>query len=402
MYSSHELRQLGERYLMHTFNRSPIILSRGEGVRVWDMEGKAYLDFLGGFAVNTLGHCHPSIVKAAADQMNTLIHSSNLFYNEPAVQLAKLLVEHGAGDQVFFCPSGAEAVEGTIKLARKYAYRQGNSSKTRFITALRSYHGRTYGALSASGKPEMQEGFGPILDGFSYIPFNDLNALEQQMDETVCAVILEPVQGEAGAFVGTTSFLKGARELCDRYGALLIFDEIQTGLGRTGAFFAHQHIEGLKPDILTLAKGLAGGLPNAAFAAAPHVASAFHPGDHGATFGANPVVCAAGVATIETIIRENLLEHVRMIGNYLMDRLHQLKAVHSSIVDIRGRGLLVAVGLSTDNKPVAQAANDMGLLLGAGANNTLRLLPPFIITKNDVDEAISILDAALTKAAVIV
>ncbi|MEW9699205.1 aspartate aminotransferase family protein [Paenibacillus sp. SI8] len=399
MSASHELHQQGERYLMPTFNRSPLILSHGEGARVWDMEGKPYLDFLGGFAVNTLGHCHPNVVKAASEQMNHLIHSSNLFYNEPAVRLAKLLVEQGAGDQLFFCPSGSEAVEGAMKLARKYAYRQGNSHKTRFITALRSYHGRTFGALTASGKPEMQEGFGPLLDGFSYIPFNDLNALEQAMDETVCAVILEPVQGEAGAHVGTASFLKGARALCDRYGALLIWDEIQTGLGRTGAFFAYQH-ESVTPDILTMAKGMSGGLPNAAFAASSQVASAFRPGDHGATFGANPVVCAAGVATIETILRENLLEHVRQIGSYLMGQLQSLKSIHSSIVDIRGRGMLIAVELSANNKQVAQLASDRGLLLGAGVNQTLRLLPPFIISKSDVDEAVSILDQALAKTTV--
>lgn len=398
MFTTEYIRNAGDQYLMRTFRRSPIVLSHGRGTRVWDFEGKEYLDFLGGFAVNTLGHCHPNVIRAVNEQVTKLIHSSNLFYNQPAVHLAQILVENGAGDQLFFCPSGAEAIEGAIKLARKYAYRKGNTHKTRFITALRSYHGRTYGALTASGKPDMQEGFGPLLKGFSYISFNDLEALKQAMDDTVCAVILEPVQGEAGAHVGTSQFLKGARELCDRHEALLIFDEIQTGMGRTGSFFAYQDL-GVKPDILTIAKGLSGGLPNAAFAAFDHVASAFQPGDHGATFGANPVMCAAGIATIQTILDENLLDHVKQIGTYLMDQLKFLKITHSCIADIRGKGLLVAVELSVDNNPVAAEASNLGLLLAAGANNVLRLLPPFIITKEDVDEAVSILDQALSKTA---
>jgi predicted acetylornithine/succinylornithine family transaminase len=394
MLTENAIYALGEQYLMHTFNRSPIVLSHGRGARVWDSDGKSYLDFLGGFAVNTLGHCHLNVVKAVTEQTRKLIHSSNLFYNEPAVRLAELLSEHGAGDQVFFCPSGSEAIEGALKLARKFAYHQGNRRQTRFVSALRSYHGRTYGALAASGKPEMQEGFGPLPEGFSYIPFNDLDALEQAMGPDVCAVILEPVQGEAGAHVGTAEFLRGARELCDRYGALLIFDEIQTGMGRTGAFFAYQHV-GVKPDILTLAKGLSGGFPNAAFAASKRIAEAFRPGDHGATFGANPVVCAAGIATIETIVQEGLVEHVRTIGAYLHDMLLLLRDRYKAIVEVRGRGLLLAVQLSADSKPVAEAAAELGLLVAAGAGNTLRLLPPFIITENDVDEAVSILDQAL-------
>ncbi|WP_248925022.1 acetylornithine transaminase [Paenibacillus hamazuiensis] len=391
--------QLGEQVLISAFNRSPIVLSHGLGVRVWDTDGKPYLDFLGGFAVNTLGHCHPRVVKAVAEQADKLIHSSNLFYNEPSVRLAQLLTEHGAGDRIFFCPSGAEAVEAALKLARKYAYRQGERQKTRFVTALRSYHGRTFGALAASGKPEMQEGFGPLPEGFRYIPYNDLDALERAMDSSVCAVILEPVQGEAGAHVGSREFLRGARELCDRHGALLIFDEIQTGMGRTGAFFAYEHV-GVKPDILTLAKGLSGGMPNAALAATDRVASAFRPGDHGATFGANPVVCAAGIATVETIVENDLLRHVREVGDYLIDRLRYLQTVRPNIADVRGRGLLIAVELSTDNKPVARLAAERGLLVAAGVGNTLRLLPPFIITKQDVDEALSILDSALRDALV--
>lgn len=396
MLSTHAIYNTGEQVLMPTFNRSAIVLSHGQGARVWDTEGKSYLDFLGGFAVNTLGHCHPRVVKAVAEQAGTLIHSSNLFYNEPSVRLAKLLTEHGAGEQVFFCPSGAEAIEGAMKLARKFAYRQGERHKTHFVTALRSYHGRTFGALTASGKPEMQEGFGPLLEGFRYIPFNDLGALERAMDSSVCAVILEPVQGEAGAHVGTREFLQGARELCDRYGALLIFDEIQTGMGRTGAFFAYQH-EGVKPDILTLAKGLSGGLPNAAFAASRRVASAFRPGDHGATFGANPVVCAAGIATVETIVEDHLIEHVGDMGRYLIDCLRHLQTIHPNIVDVRGRGLLIAVELSSDNKTAAKLAADRGLFVAAGAGNVLRLLPPFIITKQDVDEAVAILDSVLSE-----
>lgn len=390
------VQETGDQYLIRTFRRSPIILSHGKGVRVWDVQGKEYLDFLGGFAVNTLGHCHPNIVRAVNEQMSTLIHSSNLFYNQPAVKLAKMLAELGAGDQLFFCPSGAEAIEGALKLARKYQYMRGATHKTRFISALKSYHGRTYGALSASGKPEMQQGFGPLLDAFTYIPFNDIEALQHAMGEDVCAIILEPIQGEAGAHIGKLEFLQAARELCNQYGALLIFDEIQTGMGRTGTFFAYQNL-GVKPDILTLAKGISGGLPNAAFAALQHVAEAFQPGDHGSTFGANPVMCAAGIATIETIMNEHLLENIQQMGNYLLKQLQLLKEKHSCVAEVRGQGLLLAMQLSTDNKPIADEANNQGLLLAAGANNILRFLPPFIITKQDVDEAVQILDYALSK-----
>ena len=399
MVTSEYIRELGDRSLMHTSRRNPIVLSHGKGVRVWDLDGNEYLDFLAGYAVNVLGHSHPRVVQAIEEQSRKLLHVSNWFYNEPSVHLARLLVENGAGDRVFFSPSGAEAIEGAIKLARKYACRKGNAEKTRVIGAIRSYHGRTYGALAASGKPDMREGFGPALAGFTHVPFNDLEALEQAMDHKVCAVILEPIQGEAGAYVGSDAFLRGARELCDRYGALLIFDEIQTGMGRTGSFFAYQDY-GVKPDILTVGKGLSGGLPNAAIAAFGEAASAFQPGDHGATFGANPVVCAAGVATVQTILNENLLDHVKQVGAYLKSQLEALKERHSMIKEVRGKGLLVGLQLSVSSVPVVAEANKHGLLVAPSLNQVVRILPPLIITKEDVDEAVSILDYSLRKMAV--
>jgi acetylornithine/N-succinyldiaminopimelate aminotransferase len=399
MSTTEYIRELGERYLMHTSRRNPIVLSQGKGARVWDMEGKEYLDFLAGYAVNVLGHCHPRVVQAIEQQVGTFMHVSNWFHNEPSVHLARLLVENGAGDRVFFSPSGAEAIEGAIKLARKYASGKGNVVKTRVITAIRGYHGRTYGALSASGKPDMREGFGPTLEGFTHVPFNDLEALEKAMDHQVCAVILEPIQGEAGAYVGSDAFLSGARELCDRYGALLVFDEIQTGMGRTGSFFAYQDV-GIKPDILTVGKGISGGLPNAAIAAFGEVASAFQPGDHGATFGANPVVCAAGIATVQTILEENLLDHVKQVGDYLKSQLQALKKIHPIIEEVRGKGLLVGLQLSVSSIPIVAEANKRGLLVAPSLNQVVRILPPLIITKEDVDEAVSILDYSLRKTAV--
>jgi acetylornithine/N-succinyldiaminopimelate aminotransferase len=399
MSTTEYIRELGERYLMHTSRRNPIVLSQGKGARVWDMEGKEYLDFLAGYAVNVLGHCHPRVVQAIEQQVGKFMHVSNWFHNEPSVHLARLLVENGAGDRVFFSPSGAEAIEGAIKLARKYASGKGNVVKTRVITAIRGYHGRTYGALSASGKPDMREGFGPTLEGFTHVPFNDLEALEKAMDHQVCAVILEPIQGEAGAYVGSDAFLSGARELCDRYGALLVFDEIQTGMGRTGSFFAYQDV-GIKPDILTVGKGISGGLPNAAIAAFGEVASAFQPGDHGATFGANPVVCAAGIATVQTILEENLLDHVKQVGDYLKSQLQALKKIHPIIEEVRGKGLLVGLQLSVSSIPIVAEANKRGLLVAPSLNQVVRILPPLIITKEDVDEAVSILDYSLRKTAV--
>lgn len=397
MITSEHIRELGERSLMHTSRRNPIVLSHGKAARVWDLEGNEYLDFLAGYAVNVLGHSHPRVVQAIEEQSRKLLHVSNWFYNEPSVHLARLLVENGAGDRVFFSPSGAEAVEGAIKLARKHACRKGHAEKTRVIGAIRSYHGRTYGALAASGKPDMREGFGPALEGFTHVPFNDLEALEQAMDDKVCAVILEPIQGEAGAYTGSDAFLRGARELCDHYGALLIFDEIQTGMGRTGSFFAYQDY-GIKPDILTVGKGLSGGLPNAAIAAFGEAASAFRPGDHGATFGANPVVCAAGVATVQTILQENLLDHVKQAGAYLKSRLEVLKEKHPIVTEVRGKGLLVGLQLSVSSVSVVAEANKHGLLVAPSLSGVVRILPPLIITKDDVDEAVSILDYSLRKS----
>lgn len=385
-----------DHYLMNTYRRYPLILTKGDGVKVWDIDGKEYLDFLGGIAVNVLGHCHPAVVAAMALQAKELIHTSNLYYTKPAAELAKLLVLNGGLDKVFLCNSGAEANEGAIKLARKYQWRKGKKEKNKIISATHSFHGRTLATLAATQKPEIQVGFGPLPEGFEYFEWNNIESLQAHVDERLtAAVIIEPVQGEGGINLADRSFLEKARKVCDDAGVLLIFDEIQCGMGRLGSLFAYQSF-GIKPDIITLAKGIAGGMPLGVVCATENVAKAFQPGDHGTTFGANPVTVAAAIAVLKVLIEENYPQKNAEIGAYLMQELCQLQQKFPfAIAEVRGKGLMIGLQLKIDGKSLIDNCLKQGLLANLTGENVLRLLPPYTINKADVRRAVQMLENAL-------
>jgi predicted acetylornithine/succinylornithine family transaminase len=381
------------KYLMNTYNRYPIVLVKGRGAKVYSDDGKEYLDFVGGIAVNILGHCHPKVVVSIQKQAQRLLHVSNLYHIDSQIKLARLLVENSFADRVFFCNSGAEANEAAIKLARKYAKDHYSEDRYEIITAYNSFHGRTMATITATGQEKIQKGFEPLLPGFKYVPFNDIDALYSAIDDRTCAVMLEPIQGEGGVRVPSLEYFKRVRTLCNESGVLLILDEVQTGMGRTGRLFAHEHF-GIEPDIMTLAKGLGGGVPIGAMLAKEHVASSFTPGSHASTFGGNPLVCQAAVATLETILEDNafILKECSRLGEYLKDRLYKLKEEFSGIiVDIRGIGLMVGVELTRECQPIVKACIEKGLLVNCTAGTTLRFTPPLIITEEDIDTALDIL-----------
>jgi acetylornithine/N-succinyldiaminopimelate aminotransferase len=394
--NTEEMMALDNRYLMNTYRRYPIAIVKGKGTKVWDAEGKEYLDFLGGLAVTGLGHCHPEIVKAIIKQINELHHVSNLYYTKPAAELAELLVLNGGLDKIFFCNSGAEANEGAIKLARKFQWRKGHKEKNKIITTTHCFHGRTLAALAATHKPEIQEGFGPLPEGFHSIEWNETQNLFDKIDEKTAAVLIEPVQGEGGIYIASEEFLKKIRAVCDKVGALLIFDEIQCGLGRCGTLFAYETF-GVKPDIITLAKGLANGLPLGAICATQDVAKAFQPGDHGTTFGANPVASAAALATLKILIQKKYPQKIALMGTYLKNKLLQLQKKYPSIIsEIRVKGLMIGIELKIDGKAVLTKCHSLGLLANITAGNVLRLLPAYTITKKDVDKAIKIIEESIS------
>lgn len=382
-------------HLMNTYNRYPITLVRGEGVKVWDEHGKEYLDFIGGLGVNILGHCHSVVVEAITSQAKKLIHASNLYHSEPAAELAKWLTENGGLDEVFFCNSGTEANEGAIKLARKYQWRKKHLDKYKIFSATNSFHGRTLAALTATQKPALQEGFGPLAVGFEYIQWNNTENLEKVIDEKTAAVLLEPIQGEGGVRCASYEFLTKIREACDRVGALLIFDEIQCGLGRSGALFAYEKF-GVKPDIITLAKGMGGGLPLGAICATHEAAEGFHLGDHGSTFGGNPVSCAAGLATLKTLITQGYPQRVEDLGAILVSELQKLqKKYPHAIEEVRGLGLMIGIELKIDAKTVLNNCYLQGLLVNLTANNVIRLLPPYIISEQDIEQAVRVIENSI-------
>lgn len=385
-------------YVMNTYNRMPVVLRKGRGVKVWGTNGKEYLDFVGGIAVNVLGHCHPKVVVAIQKQAQRLIHVSNLYYNELQVKLAKLLVENSFADKVFFCNSGAEANEGAIKLARKYAKENMKGERYEIITALNSFHGRTLATLTATGQEKFQKGFEPLMPGFRYVEFNNLDALESAINENTCAIMLEPVQGEGGVRIPSADYLRGVREVCDSHGILLILDEVQTGIGRTGRLFAYEHF-GIRPDIMTLAKGLGGGVPIGAVLANDKVALSFQPGSHASTFGGNPLCCAAAIATIETILEDGfILDQCRRMGNYLIEGLMELKEEYSNvIIDVRGIGLMIGMEMSLDCSEIVKDCLERGLIINCTAGNVLRFTPPLIVQKKDIDHMLDILDDVLRR-----
>lgn len=396
----------GTECLMQTYLRSPLLLVHGHGVRVQDQTGRSYLDFVGGVAVNVLGHCHPHVVEAVRKQAGQLLHVSNLYYNDPQLRLAEELVRHSFADQLFFCNSGAEAVEAAIKLARTWASQHRpipDGGPHHEILAMEgSFHGRTMGALSATGQFKLQKGFEPLLPGFRHVPYDDLGAVERAITPQTAAVIVEPIQGEGGVRIPHPGYLSSLRRLCTERNVLLIFDEVQTGVGRTGRLFAYQHESaaegkgGAAPDMMTLAKGLGGGLPIGALLATRQVASAFTPGSHASTFGGNPLVCAAALATLEVIHSEGLLPLCHEMGDYLLGKLQILRSRRSVISEVRGKGLLVGIELLTAGRPIMEACLAEGLLINVTAERVLRLMPPLIVTRHDIDDAVAILDRVLS------
>jgi len=386
---------LTDSVVMNTYKRFPVVLVRGEGARVWDAEGREYLDFIAGIAVCNLGHCHPAVTEAVRAQAGTLMHVSNLYHIAPQSRMAQLLVEHSFADKVFFCNSGAEANEGAIKLARKYTCAKTGTEKRELITMEGSFHGRTLTTVTATAQTKFQAGFGPLPAGFRYVPYNDPDALEKAISDDTYAVMLEPIQGEKGVRIPSEGFLAAVRNICDRHGILLILDEVQTGMGRTGTFCAHE-TSGVKPDIMTLAKGLANGVPAGAVLATDEVASAFVPGTHASTFGGNPLAMAAAVATFETLQREGVLSNCLRIGAYFLERLRSLAAGHPKIVrTVRGRGLLIGLELSIEGAGIVDRCLANGLLINCTDGNVLRFAPPLIIGEAEVDRAVDILHGVM-------
>ena len=387
-------QELEHKYLMHTVERTPVTLVRGEGARVWDEDGREYLDFVGGWAVNSLGHCHPVVAEAVAEQVHSLIQTSNQFYTIPQIRLAELLVQNSCLDKVFFCNSGAEANEGAAKLARRYGKLHLNGAYE-IITTMSSFHGRTLAMVAATAQPKFQQPYIPLPTGFINIEYNDIEAIKAATTNQTCAVMLEPVQGEGGVNLPSDNYLSAVRAWCDQAGILLILDEIQTGLGRVGTLFAYEQY-GIEPDIMTLAKGLASGIPIGAILAKERVA-VFTPGEHGSTFGGNPLACAAGYATLKFIIDSDISGNARKVGQYLIAGLESLRQKFQFIIDVRGRGLLVAMEFSRDiAQSVVMACVERGLLVNRLKPNALRFIPPLIIGNEEVDEAIGILDKALS------
>ncbi len=394
--TTQELLAASSKYLANTYARFPIVLMRGQGVRVWDSEGREYLDFVGGIAVDALGHCHPRMVAAIREQAERLIHVSNLYHIEPQIRLARLLCENSFADRAFFCNSGAEANEAAIKLARKYAKDRWSSDRTEIIVMHHSFHGRTLATVTATGNEKYWHGFEPLMPGFKHVPYNDLTAVERALDSHTCAVLVEPVQGEGGVNVPGDEYLPGLRRLCDQAGALLILDEVQSGMGRTGKLFACQHW-GVEPDIMTLAKALAGGIPMGAMLAREAVAASFVPGTHASTFGGTPFVSAVAVAVVETMLQEDLPGNAARVGKYFLDRLSALRTRFPLIVAVRGKGLLLGMQVSIPARNIVAACMERGLLTLTAGDQVVRFAPPLIVSEADVDRAVAILTEALER-----
>lgn len=391
-----ELRQEAERYLMNTYARQPISIARGRGARVYDLEGREYVDFVAGIAVNILGHNHPDLTLAIQKQAVQVLHTSNLYYTVPQVQLAKVLVERSFANKVFFCNSGAEANEAAIKLARRYGHEKRGPECFEVITMKHSFHGRTLATIAATGQEKVQKGFEPLTPGFPTVPFNDLEALERAMSEKTAAVMLEPIQAEGGVHVVNKTYLARVRELCRERGVLLIFDEVQTGVGRTGTLFAYEQF-GVQPDVMTLAKGLGGGVPIGACLATDEVAKVFVPGSHASTFGGNPLACTAGLAVLRTLLEGRILEHAKQMGEYLAKGLQDCKDRNAMVKDVRGLGLLQGMELHGEGKPVVDACLSRGLLINCTMERVLRFVPPLVITQAEIDRLLDVLPRVLTK-----
>ena len=392
--TTQELIAASGKYLANTYARFPVVLVRGKGVHLWDTDGKEYLDFVGGIAVDALGHCHPRMVEAIRAQAETLIHVSNLYHIEPQIRLAQLLCEHSFADRAFFCNSGAEANEAAIKLARKYAKDHWSSDRVDIITMQHAFHGRTLATLTATGSPKYSQGFEPLMPGFKQVPYNDLKAVQRAVDSRTCAILVEPVQGEGGVNVPGDDYLPGLRRLADEAGVLLILDEVQSGMGRTGKLFAYQHW-GVEPDILTLAKALAGGVPMGAMLAREAVAASFTPGTHASTFGGTPFVSAIALAVVQTMLEEDLPGRAARVGAYFLDRLNALRASYPVVKAVRGKGLILGLELTAPARNIVAACMERGLLVLTAGDHVVRFVPPLVVTEAEVDRAVGIVEAAL-------
>lgn len=393
-----ELKQDAARYLMQTYTRQPLSIVRGRGTKVYDLEGREYIDFVGGIAVNILGHGHPDLVQAIQRQAAQLIHTSNLYYTEPQVKLAQMLVDHSFADKVFFCNSGAEANEAAIKLARRYSHDKYGAGRFEIITMKNSFHGRTMATLTATGQEKVQKGYEPLLPGFSYVAFNNLEELERAVTDKTAAIMLELIQGEGGVYVADREYLKQVRDLCAKKDVLLIFDEVQTGMGRTGTLFAYEQF-GVQPDIMTLAKGLGGGVPIGACLATDSVATAFSPGSHASTFGGNPLACVAGLTVCRILLEGQVLDHAYRMGEYFAKGLSDCKEQHRVVREVRGLGLLQGIELDMDGKAVVSECLARGILINATGEHVLRFVPPLIITQLEIDRLLNTLAQIFRKQA---
>ncbi|MBW1772080.1 MAG: acetylornithine transaminase [Deltaproteobacteria bacterium] len=383
-----------DKYIFQTYSRMPITLVRGEGCRVWDEAGKEYLDFIAGIAVCALGHSAAVVTQALVEQSKRLVHVSNLFYTVPQAELARMLVKHSFADRVFFSNSGAEANEAAIKLARRYSHEKFGPGRHTIITMEGSFHGRTMATLSATGQYKVQEGYAPLLEGFRFVPFNDLPGLEKAIDDTVCAVILEPIQGEGGVVCPGDDYLKGVRKICKERNLLLIFDEVQVGMGRTGKLFAHEHF-GVTPDIMTLAKALGNGVPIGAMLSVEEVGSAFGAGSHASTFGGTPLITAVAKAVLTSLLEDGWIDHCKETGIYFRDKLEGLQKKHPAIKEVRGLGLILGVELDRPGAPVVGACLEKGFLVNCAQEKVLRLVPPLIVGKAEIDLFVEALDGII-------
>jgi acetylornithine/N-succinyldiaminopimelate aminotransferase len=394
--NNRDVVKLTDKYVAQTYARYPMALVRGKGARVWDADGKEYLDFLGGIAVNSLGHCHPAVVRAIQQQARKLLHASNLYHIQPQAELARQLCRSSFAERVFFCNSGAEANEAAIKLARRYGG-EHLGGRYEILSAQNSFHGRTLATLTATGQEKVRAGYDPLPSGFRQIPFNDLRAAEEAIDpQKTVGILVEPIQAEGGVILADEYYLHGLRELCDRRGLLLIFDEVQTGMGRTGKLFGYEHF-GVTPDIMTLAKALGGGLPLGAMLAREDVAKSFKPGSHASTFGGNPVACNAGLAVMNTLLQAGVLKNCVKMSKLFVNGFERLRGRASCVRGIRGKGLLLGLELDIDGSKIVDGCMQEGLLLNCTASKVLRFAPPLTITPKEVERGLSILEKVLTR-----
>lgn len=384
----------GNNVIMETYKRFPLIFEKGQGCTLTDSDGKEYLDFVAGIAVDALGHCHPGLMDAMKIQIEKLVHISNLYWSEPGIELAEILTEESGLDKVFFCNSGAEACEAALKLCRVYGKLRKSSDAVEIIAMEQSFHGRTYGAISATGQKKYQANLEPLLPEIYHVPFNDIDALKAQISPKTCGIILEPIQGEGGIYPADLSYLQEVRKICDDENIVLIFDEVQTGIGRSGKLFAYQQY-GVIPDVVTMAKGLGGGVPIGGIIAKNHVAEVFTPGTHASTFGGNPFVCATAKYVLETLTTPGFFNSVEKNGAYLKSKLEALKEDHPSIIEVRGMGLIIGVEVSTDPGMIVAKAMDKGLLLIGAGHNAVRFVPPLIVSKEEIDRAVQMFSECL-------